>query len=87
VANLISLKVLDTNSETPLYADLNFGFFFETSANGVSFLFVAVPFPLTPPSSANIDSFEICLNRVIAGSGTPSNPEQANIPSLSQTQV
>jgi hypothetical protein len=27
------------------------------------------------------------LNRVIAGSGTPSNPEQTNIPFLSQTQI
>jgi hypothetical protein len=27
------------------------------------------------------------LNRVIAGSGTPSNPEQANILSLSLTQI
>jgi hypothetical protein len=87
VADLISLKALDTNFETPLYAVFNSGFSFETSAYGVSFLFVAVPFPLTSPSSANIDSFEICLNRVIAGSGTPSNPEQANIPSLSQTQI
>jgi len=75
VADLISLKVLATNSETPLYAVFNSGFTFETSAYGVSFLFVAVPFPLASPSSANIDSFEICLNRVIAGSGTPSNPE------------
>jgi len=28
VADLISLKVLDTNSETPLYAVFNSGFFF-----------------------------------------------------------
>lgn len=83
VADLISLKALSTNSETPLDAVFNSGFSFETSAYGASFLFVAVPFPLTSPSSANIDSFEICLNRVIAGSGTPSNPEQTNIPSLS----
>jgi len=87
VADLISLKALDTNSEIPLYAVFSADFSFETSAYGVSFLFVAVPFPLTSPSSANIDSFEICLNRVIAGSGTPSNPEQANIPALSQTQI
>jgi len=87
VADLISLKALDTNSEIPLYAVFSSDFSFETSAYGVSFLFVAVPFPLTSPSSANIDSFEICLNRVIAGSGTPSNSEQANIPALSQTQI
>ena len=87
VADLISLKALDTNSENSLCAVFNSGFSFETSAYRVSFLFVAVPFPLTSPSSANIDSFEICLNRVIARSGTPFNPEQANIPSLSQTQI
>lgn len=87
VADLISLKALDTNFEIPLYAVFSSDFSFETSAYGVSFLFVAVPFPLTSPSSANIDSFEICLNRVIAGSGTPSNSEQANIPALSQTQI
>jgi hypothetical protein len=87
VADLIALTILHRHCETSGYAVFSSGFFFDTSANGVNFLFVAVPFPLTPPCSANIDSFEICLNRVIAGSGTPSNAEQANIPFLSETQI
>jgi hypothetical protein len=55
----------------------------ETSASLV--FGVTVLFPFTPPSSANTDSFEMCLNRVIAENGTPSSPLQANIPCLTHT--